>query len=114
MIVLTFDSDQFDKAIQKAIRAVLSEQQIAPTLPTLDPEELLTRKASAQEFGVCESTIDNYKRLGLITPCRIRGTVRYRRGDLQAAFSNNIHNKNPRRRDNANRGTKISKYDKGI
>ncbi|MEZ4942592.1 MAG: hypothetical protein R3D58_17085 [Saprospiraceae bacterium] len=109
MIVLTFDSDQFDKAIQKAVRTVLNEHQIAPTPPTLDPDELLTRKASAKEFGVCESTIDNYKRLGLITPCRIRGTVRYKRSELQAAFSNNIHNKSPRRRGNANRGTKIDK-----
>lgn len=110
IVLISIPETTIRNIVEDAVRRVLTEQKPTPA-NALDPNELLTRKASAQEFGVCESTIDNYKRLGLITPCRIRGTVRYKRSELTAAFSGNIHNlnKSPRRRSNANRGTKISK-----
>lgn len=65
---------------------------LSNTSSTLNPEELLTRKEAAKEFKVSLATIDNYMRDGYIMPCRIRGSVRYKREDLQAAFSGNIIN----------------------
>lgn len=59
---------------------------------SLDPNELLTRVEAAKEFKVSIATIDNYRRDGLIIPCRIRGVVRFKRSDLQAAFSGSIIN----------------------
>ena len=59
---------------------------------SLDPNELLTREEAANEFKVSVATIDNYRRQGLIVPCRIGGTVRFKRSDLTAAFSGSIIN----------------------
>ncbi len=110
IVLISIPETTIRNIVEEAVRRVISEQMPQPA-NALDPNELLTRKASAQEFGVCPSTLDNYRRQGLITPCRIRGTVRYKRSELIAAFSGNIfnNNKSPRQRSNANRGTKISK-----
>ena len=59
---------------------------------SLDPNELLTRIEAAKEFKVCIATIDNYRRRGFIVSCRIAGIVRFKRSDLQAAFSGSILN----------------------
>lgn len=59
---------------------------------TLNPDDLLTREEAADTFKVSVATIDNYRRDGLIVPCRLGGSVRFKRGDLQAAFSGNILN----------------------
>ncbi len=68
------------------------EQRELNMSSTLDQNELLTREEAAQEFKVSVATIDNYKRYGYIIPRRLGGTVRYKRSDLQAAFSGNIIN----------------------
>jgi hypothetical protein len=77
-------------------------EELLPHLPNmsnaLNPDELLTRKQAALEFGISVASLDNYVRDGLIVPCRppsgTRPTriVRFRRGDLQAFFSSNILN----------------------
>lgn len=58
----------------------------------LDENELLTREEAAETFKVSIATIDNYRRQGLIVPCRIGGIVRFKRSELQAAFSGSIVN----------------------
>ena len=77
--------------IEDVVRRVMSETSTNVTT-SRDPEELLTRVEAAKEFKVSVPTIDNYKRDGLLIPCRIRGTVRYKRSDLQKAFSSSIIN----------------------
>jgi len=77
--------------IEYVLRSVMPEYQYDTTI-TLNPDELLTRKEAAIEFKVSVATIDNYKRDGKILPRHLVGTVRYKRSDLQAAFSGNILN----------------------
>lgn len=81
----------FISLIEEVVKNALAEYQLNAS-STLDPEELLTREEAAKEFKVSVATIDNYKRGGYIIPCRLRGAVRYKREDLQAAFSGNIIN----------------------
>jgi hypothetical protein len=75
-----------------AVKEAFEARQGVEIAPNPHPDDLLTRKEAAKEFKVCVATIDNYKNKGLIIPSRLSGTVRYRRGDLQAAFSNSIIN----------------------
>jgi hypothetical protein len=77
--------------IEQAVEKVLSQHN-SNMSTTIDPEELLTREEAAKTFKVSVATIDNYRRDGLIVPSRLVGSVRYKRSDLQAAFSGNILN----------------------
>jgi hypothetical protein len=78
--------------IAMAVKEALEVKQGLEMAPTLNPNELLTRKEAAKEFKVSISALDNYRRDGMIVPSRLKGTVRFRRGDLQAAFSGSILN----------------------
>lgn len=75
--------------ITDAIRQALSEMP-QPQTSRFDENELLTRKAAAEAFGIIVGTIDNYRRAGLNITCRIAGSIRFKRKDLHAAFSSNI------------------------
>lgn len=77
--------------MEQAVEKVLSQRNSTMST-THDPEELLTREEAAKEYKVSVSTIDNYKTKGWLVPCRIGRSVRYKRRDLQAAFSGNILN----------------------
>ncbi len=76
----------------KTIKEAFEAKQGLEIAPVLNPDELLTRKEAAKEFKVSISALDNYRRDGMIVPSRLKGTVRFRRGDLQAAFSGSILN----------------------
>jgi hypothetical protein len=90
--------DELQTLMEQSVRKVLSElHQSQPNAPS--PDELLTRREAAKEFKVSLATLDNYRRDGRIFTRRIGGSVRYKRGDLQAAFSNsNIKPYKPRTR----------------
>lgn len=75
-----------------AVKEAFEAKKGIEIAPNPHPDDLLTRKEAAKEFKVCVATIDNYRRDGLLISSSIGGTVRYRRGDLQAAFSNSIIN----------------------
>jgi hypothetical protein len=85
------------QVIRESVRDAVSDL-VKPANAGLDPEETLTRDEAAKEFKVSKSSIDNYRKLGFITPCGIRGSVRYKRGDLQKAFSHKITDDTPRGR----------------
>lgn len=87
-----YTDEELDAKFEKAVEKILSQYLSNMSSTTLDPAECLTRKEAAKEFKVSVATIDNYRRDGLIVSCRIRGSVRYKRSDLQAAFSGNILN----------------------
>jgi len=79
------------RLIEAIVERVLA-QHLSNMSNTPDTNQLLNRAEAAKEFNVSVGTIDNYRRDGLIIPCRLGGTVRFKRGDLQAAFSGNILN----------------------
>lgn len=78
--------------IAMAVKEALEVKQGLEMAPTLNPNELLTREEAAKEFKVSIATIDNYRREGMIVPSRLKGTVRFKRADLQAAFSGSVLN----------------------
>ena len=87
----TLTITQFTSLIEDVMLRLQPEKYNFP-VKSSDPEELLTREEAAKECKVSVATIDNDRRDGLIVPCRIAGTVRFKRGDLQKAFSGNILN----------------------
>lgn len=84
-------ADLYDM-LATVIKEVIEANEANRSFPMLNPDELLTREEAAKEFKVSVATIDNYRREGRLVPCRLKGTVRYKRSDLQAAFSGNILN----------------------
>jgi len=91
-VVFTLLSEtDLTELIENAVRKVMSEHP-SNTANTLNHDELLTRKEASKEFKISLATLDNYRRDGRILPRRLGATVRYKRSDLQAAFSGNILN----------------------
>jgi hypothetical protein len=76
----------FYSSIAAMIKAKLEDSKSLKS-NIANPEELLTREQAAKEFQISVSTVDNYRREGLITPIRIRRVVRFRRGDLLLLFT---------------------------
>lgn len=76
-----------EQAVEKVLLKHLSGISNSP-----DSTQLLTRKEAAAEFQISLASLDNYRNRGLIVPRRLGGSLRYQRGDLQAAFSGNILN----------------------
>jgi hypothetical protein len=88
-LLIVLSEERLCKIITDAVKQALSEM---PQFKSsgFDENELLTRKAAAEAFGVSVGTIDNYRRAGLILTCRIAGSIRFKRKDLHAAFSSNF------------------------
>lgn len=60
-----------------------SQPQPAPTPPD-DPERLISKKEAARLLGCSQSTIDNYRRAGVLEAVKLGKAVRFRRGDVLA------------------------------
>lgn len=65
--------------IANAVRSGLSD---APPTATAPPEELLTRKATAELLGITLPTLREYTRRGYLTAYRIGARVRYKRSEV--------------------------------
>mgnify|MGYP001798572602 CR=1 FL=1 len=52
----------------------------------LDQDRLLTKKEAAQLWGCSTSTIDNYRRAGILTPYRLGSAVRFKYAELKEAM----------------------------
>lgn len=61
-------------------------QQPQPAPPPLqdDPDRLISKKEAARLLGCSQSTIDNYRRAGVLEAVKLGKAVRFRRGDLLA------------------------------
>lgn len=57
-------------------------------MPKTEPTSplLLTRREVAKLLCVSEGTIVNLEKCGTLTPVRLRGAVRHRRADIEAAI----------------------------
>lgn len=95
MIVLTFDSDQLSKIIQNAVRIALEEKENDSPIIVTD-DKPLTRKQAAEFLGIAVSTLDNYRREGLIKGERIGNSVRFHKKELLASLSNPLAGSKPR------------------
>lgn len=50
------------------------------------PERLINKKEAAKLLGVSLSTIDNYRRKGILIPKKIHGVVRFRSSEVLKAI----------------------------
>lgn len=91
--IMALFKQMIDESVREAVADLVKSANSGS-----DSEELLTRIEAAKEFKVSIATIDNYRTQGFITPCRIRGSVRYKRGDLQKAFAHKSTDDEPRGR----------------
>jgi excisionase family DNA binding protein len=60
------------------------QPQPQPTAPPDDPERLISKKEAARLLGCSQSTIDNYRRAGVLEAVKLGKAVRFRRGDVLA------------------------------
>lgn len=63
------------------------QPQPAPTAPPDDPERLISKKEAARLLGCSQSTIDNYRRAGVLEAVKLGKAVRFRRGDVLAVVN---------------------------
>ncbi len=96
-LLIVLSEDRLRSIITDAVRQALSEMP-QPKTTAYDENEMLTRKAAAEWCKISQSTIDNYRRAGLIAAHRLGKSVRYKRGDLMKAFSNSLANPRKNRR----------------
>lgn len=52
-----------------------------------DPDRLISKKEAARLLGCSQSTIDNYRRAGVLQATKLGKAVRFRRGDV-LSFAN--------------------------
>lgn len=63
-----------------------AQKQPQPQPPATpdDPERLISKKEAARLLGCSQSTIDNYRRAGVLEAVKLGKAVRFRRGDVLA------------------------------
>ena len=84
MIVLTFDSTDFQKLVEQSISKVLGNNSLPnkQQSDTAEPNGLLNKKEAAKLIGVCSSTVDNYRRTGELKSYQIGSARRFKRADV--------------------------------
>lgn len=87
--------------VADVVKTQLAEQQ-PPPLVNIDPDQLMTKKEAAELLNISQSTIDNYRKSGVLEAIKIGKAVRFRRKELQAIL--NHRNKGREQNDNR-RGT---------
>lgn len=65
-------------------QATQKQPQSAPPTPPDDPERLISKKEAARLLGCSQSTVDNYRRAGVLEAVKLGKAVRFRRGDVLA------------------------------
>ena len=70
-------------SVNACLKAHTPQPQPAPTPPD-DPERLISKKEAARLLSCSQSTIDNYRRAGVLQAVKLGKAVRFRRGDVLA------------------------------
>ena len=65
-------------------QAAKEQPQPAPPSTPDDPERLISKKEAARLLSCSQSTIDNYRRAGVLEAIKLGKAVRFRRGDVLA------------------------------
>ena len=92
-MMLTFNEEQFEHKIQSIFFDCfrIAFKDYFPKgfeIPQPDPEQdfYITKKEAAKLWGCCTSTIDNYRRAGILKRYRIGSAVRFKRSELLEAI----------------------------
>lgn len=73
--------EQFQNAILEGVRTQLNE--LKKDFQPKEPTELLTRQETADLFKVDLSTLHNWNKKKILTPCNVGARVYYRRKDIE-------------------------------
>lgn len=87
LVLTTYDRAELENIVLDCLKAYHQhnpQPQPAPPTPTDDPERLISKKEAARLLGCSQSTIDNYRRAGVLEAVKLGKAVRFRRGDVLA------------------------------
>lgn len=74
-------------SVNACLKVHTPQPQPTPTAPPDDPDRLITKKEAARLLGCSQSTIDNYRRAGVLEAVKLGKAVRFRRGDVLAVVN---------------------------
>jgi len=86
MVLTTYDRAELENIVLDCLKAFHESKpqpQPAPTPPD-EPDRLINKKEAARLLGCSQSTIDNYRRAGVLEAVKLGKAVRFRRGDVLA------------------------------
>ena len=83
-IQLVQDTTQFKKEILNGFKELFKEAY--QQTPQKDTDKLLSRRATADFFGVDSSTLHNWAKSGKLTPYGIGARVYYKMSDIEKAL----------------------------
>jgi excisionase family DNA binding protein len=87
LVLTTYDRAELENIVLDCLKAFHKhnpQPQPAPPTPLDDPERLISKKEAARLLGCSQSTIDNYRRAGVLEAVKLGKAVRFRRGDVLA------------------------------
>lgn len=91
MVLTTYNREDLENIVLDCLKAFhesTPQPQPEPTPPD-DPDRLINKKESARLLGCSQSTIDNYRRAGVLEAVKLGKAVRFRRGDVLAVVQPN-------------------------
>lgn len=87
LVLTTYDRAELENIVLDCLKAFHKhnpQPQPAPPTQPDDPERLISKKEAARLLGCSQSTIDNYRRAGVLEAVKLGKAVRFRRGDVLA------------------------------
>lgn len=69
-------------SVNACLKVHTPQPQPAPATPPDDPDRLISKKEAARLLGCSQSTVDNYRRAGVLEATKLGKAVRFRRGDV--------------------------------
>ena len=94
MVFTAFDREDIENIVLDCLKSFHKHHtrpQPAPPSTPDDPKQLISKKEAAELLSCSQSTIDNYRRAGVLEALKLGKAVRFRRGDVLAvAEPNNV------------------------
>lgn len=90
LVLTTYDRSELENIVLDCLKAFHKhnpQPQPAPSPLQDDPDRLIGKKEAARLLGCSQSTIDNYRRAGVLQATKLGKAVRFRRGDV-LSFAN--------------------------
>ena len=85
MVLTTYDREELENIVLDCLKAFHENKpQPAPQTPPDNPDRLITKKEAAELLSCSQSTIDNYRRGGILEAVKLGKSVRFRLGDVLA------------------------------
>lgn len=91
LVLTTYDRAELENIVLDCLKAFHKHNPQPQPTPVQqlqdDPDRLISKKEAARLLGCSQSTIDNYRRAGVLQATKLGKAVRFRRGDV-LSFAN--------------------------